>query len=246
MIDNRSLVLGVLATDAFTIVNKRVLRCFSGDGTLAIILCELISIYKYMISHHSVDELDSFPLPVTFLYKTMNLSEFKQKRVLRELQARGLVIVTKVGMPASRRVALDFDAIARILDEEAEKEYKQKEKSKAFYNELNSACNTQNFSHREFHAKLDNIREPLAGCMFLTVRHFREKSKSTVDWNPSSLGAIKSIVMYFNKEEAFDYGRFIDALKAVPVRDFHIYISELFNVHKSIPERSPDAREYRY
>lgn len=246
MIDNRSLVIGVLATDAFTVVNKRVLRYFAGDGTLAIILCELISIYKYMISHHSVDELDSFPLPVAFLYKTMNLSEFKQKRVLRELQAKGLVTVTKVGMPASRRVALNFDAIARILDEEAEKEYRQKEKSKAFYNELNATCNTQNFSRKNFHAKLDNIKEPLAGCMFLAVQHFREKTKSIVAWSPSTLGAIKSIAMYYNKEEAFDYGRFVDLLKAVPVQDFHIYVSELFNAHKSIPERSPDTREYRY
>jgi hypothetical protein len=244
--DNKTLVMGTLATDAFTVVNKRVLRHFKGDGTLAILVCELISIYKYMLSHNSVDELDSFPLPIAFLKKNMNLSEFKQKRVLTELQSKGLVIVTRVGMPASRRVALNFDAIASILDEEVEKELKQKEKSSKFYSKLNKACNAQILLSKDFHDNLDNIKEPLSGCMYLATQHVRQHSKEVIAWSPSTLGAVKSILTHYHKYETFDYGRFMDLLKATPVKEFPSFISDLFNRHKTIAERSPETREYRY
>ena len=245
--DNKSLVIGTLAADAFTIVNKRVLRHFNGDGTLAILTCELISIYKYMIAHNKVDELDSFPLPVAFLKRTMNLSEFKQKRGLNELQDRGVVVVTRVGMPASRRVALNFDAIARILNEEVGKEDKQREKSKKFYDNINAVCNAKELSAKDFHDNLGNIKEPLAGCMFLVTKVIRESDPlKVIEWNPSTIGAVKSIMSHYHKYESFDYGRFNDLLNTTPLQDFSYFVADLFNRHKTIVERSPELREYKY
>lgn len=245
--DDKSLVMGTLATDAFTVVNKRVLRHFNGDGTLAILVCELISIYKYMTSHGKVDELDSFPLPIAFLKKTMNLSEYKQKRVLTELQAKGLVVVTRVGMPASRRVALNFSAIASILDEETEKEDKQKEKSKKFYDNLNRACNAKELSSKDFHDNLGNIREPLAGCMFLITKVIKDHSSlGFVEWTPNSVGTVKSIVSYYHKDGSFDYGRFKDLLKITPLQGFPNFVTDLFYRYKMVEERSPETREYTY
>lgn len=244
MTDNRSLVMGTLATDAFTVVNKRMLRYFEGDGTLAILACELISIYKYMLARNSVDELDSFPLPITFLQKTMNLSEFKQKRVLNDLQAKGIVTVTRVGMPASRRVALNFDAIARILDEEVEKENKQKEKSNKFYEELNAVSNKDNLIPPEFFKKLNNIRDPLATSMCMITWYVHSLHGKSIEWTPNTLGTVKTIVKYYSKNEAFDFGRIKDLLNNRPVNDFSSFISDIFKDYKSIAERTPSEREY--
>lgn len=246
MIDAKSLVMGTLATDAFTVVNKKVLKHMQGDGTLAIMLCELISIYKYMVAHNSIDELGSFPLPIVFLKRTLCLSEYKQKRALDNLQARGLVVVTRVGMPAGRRVALNFEMIAGILDEEASKEKEIKDKAREFYTNINEVSNDKDFNAAYFHEALDNIREPLAGCMYLLTKRVRNKTKLKVEWTSSAVGAIKSIVNHYNKHDTFDYGRFKDLLEAEEIKDFQDYIVNLFNRHKRIIERSPENREYIY
>lgn len=248
MKDAKTIVIGTLATDAFIVVNKKVLRFLEGDGTLAIVLCELISIYKYMLQRSSVDELDSFPLPIEFLKKNLGLSSYKQKRALDKLQALGFLITAREGMPARRKVALNFDSIALLLDEESARERKERNKSSAFYNEINSVCNEDELDSEFFHEALDNIQEPLAGCMFLTTRKIRKESKLKIEWTPAAIGTLKAAVNYYNTKDSFDYGRFQDLLQAVQVDglDFQGIISGIFNARKRIAERSPLRREYSY
>lgn len=240
--DSKTLVLGVLASDAFTMVNKRILRAFDGDGTLAIVLCELIGIYKYMVINHQVDPLGAFPLPAQFLQKTMNLSSFKQQRALSMLAGGNLLVVTKLGMPATRHVALNFDAIAKLILEE-DPLSKAQASSTEFYERLSSMYADDD----GFQEALDNIKDPLRGVMILLVRKLREEGVVAVTWKAQHIGQLKVIAAYYGKKnERFDYRMIEDLLTMTRGESLSGRIASMLKNYKQVIQRAPEERKYVY
>lgn len=240
MIDNKALVMGTLSTDAFTVVNKKILKAFDGDGTLAIVLCELISIYKYMLTNHQVDPLDAFPLPSVFLKRTMNLSDYKQQRTLATLQGGNLIVVTRVGMPAIRKVALNFDAIAKLLLMEDS----VTAVSKTFYENLSTAAA---ISDEAFYHAMDNVKEPLRGTMLLLSRKLRQEGTTLFEWKAQHIGQLKHVIRYFSREhERFDYQRMIDLIAMTGGSTVAERIYDMTRQYKRVLQRAPEERKYSY
>jgi len=240
--DSKTLVMGMLASDAFTMVNKRLLRAFGGDGTLAIVLCELLGVYKYMMANHQVDPLGAFPLPVHFLEKTMGLSSSRQNRALQTLSGGGLLILSKMGMPATRHVALNFDNIAQLLLEEANTSGAQKS-SAEFYKTLSAAT----VDDMLFEEALDNIKDPLRGAMVLLTRSLRGEGCKSIQWSPQNVGQLKIVTAYYSKRgDRFDYQMMIDLLNITKGATVSARIASMLKYYKQIIQRAPEERKYVY
>jgi hypothetical protein len=243
MIDNRALVKGTLSADAFTMVNKKILKVLGGDGTTAIVLCELLNMYDYMKVRSQVDILDSFPVSISYLKRVMNLSEYKQQRALGKLQAMGLATVTRVGMPASRRVSLNYDRIAGILQEND-----IDHASERFYNGLNEAFNKVPYKADNFELALDNIKDPFKGTLLIVANSIKERG-AKLTWNSEVLGKIRSLVRnYSSPGEPFDYGRFCDLIEISwkDAKNGNDFLFHLFKNQNTVVERSPQNRVYRH
>ncbi len=240
----KAYVVGSLATDSFVAVNKKVIRYFKGDATLAIILCELISIYKYQVANHRVDALDAFPLPIVFLERTLSLSAYKQQHALDRLQADNLLTTVVLGKPASRWVTLNFDAIAKLLDEVEQADTASAQEKDAFYKGIDEAVMTG----EGIDDALDNMKEPLRGCVQIASSYSKLRGIS-VAWSGEAIGVLKLSVRGLAKNsELFDYGRFLDLLQQCSSSNTTLLdlLKEAAQKWKRIPERAPLNRLYDY
>lgn len=241
----KTYVVGSLATDSFVAVNKKVLRHFKGDATLAIVLCELVSIYKYQLSNHKVDELDSFPLPIVFLEKTLALSAYKQQHALERLQADNLLVTVVLGKPASRWVTLNFEAIAKLLDDVERATVSEQKAKDDFYEGITAAANSGSAIADEV---LGNIKEPLKGCIHIASSYAR-KTGYSIEWSGEAIGILKISVRGLAKgQELFDYRRFYDLLSMCSPEEKTLLalIKDASKRWKQIGESAPMMREYNY
>jgi len=239
----KTMIMGALSTDSFIPVNKRLIRYFKGDATLALLLCELISIYKYQRERGSVDELEAFPVPINFLKSTLGMSAYKQKRALDALQDEGFIYISLQGRPSSRWVAINFEKLYMVLSDEFEsKPSKETEAKKAFYEGINEAVKTQNTEVIE--QKLDNMKDPLKGCVILVTKYIGYRP----EWTSEAVGRLKHVVRSMNKyyyQNVYDYGRFADLIKMcnknAPLLDF---IKEMMRTWRKVYERPLNQRIY--
>lgn len=240
---SRALIIGTLATDSFVSVNKRFLKYFKGDATLALVLCELISIYKYQLANGMVNELDAFPLPVAFLESTLALSHFKQQNALKRLQTDNLLTAVVMGKPASRWVTLNFDAIQSVFAKVDNDYAAAQKKKKDFYETINEAVAAKDDYLIE--EALDNIKEPLRGCIIIVNRYLNYECV----WDGEAIGKLKHVVNNLDKysaENLFDYGRFLDLLKLCEAKELKKLIVEMQYKWKRIPERAACYRIFSY
>lgn len=248
-VDPKTFVVGTLAADAFVAVNKKVIRFFDGDATLAVVLCELISIYKYQLAIRAVDKLDAFPLPIVFLEKTLGLSAYKQQHAISRLQADNMLIAAVYGKPASRWITLNFQAIAQLIEGVELYDANSAEEKKSFYDKINEAANSLSFYEGDISSlvnALDNIREPLRGCMLYISRRFIQEGVAC-RWTSEAVGVLKQVIRQLQKSEVnFDYGKFIDVLKLC----FHSSSSiaqlakDMLSKWKLVADRAPSQRIY--
>jgi len=253
IISNREYITASLSSDGFVAVNKRVLRAFDGDGTLAIVLCELISIYNYQREGGRLDALDAFPLPIVMMEKNLAMSSYKQQRALAELSAAGLCTTMIIGMPGRRWVTLNFDAIASFLQLEKEKEVVKEESSELFYSTLSLAASCVGEKARRTAIRLasGNMQETLWHCIQLTADLYAVTTNHRPqEWTPRCIGTLKNIISDLRKErDRFDYGRFQDVLSWIAMEQGifgsveNILISAQ-KICKTVPERSPHKRIY--
>lgn len=242
-INARTFILGTLATDSFVSVNKRLLKYFKGDATLALVLCELISIYKYQLANNMVNDLDSFPVPVALLEANLALSAFKQQNALKRLQANNLLTTVIMGKPASRWVTLNFDVIQNILMKVDNQVTAAAQVKDVFYQKINEAVASADDSNIK--QALDNIKEPLLGCIILTTRHLNYHC----EWTGEAIGRLKYVVNNLDKyysEKLFDYGRFLDLLKICKEAELSKLVKEMQLKWKRVPERAFHKRIYDY
>lgn len=240
-VDDKTLVVSALATDSFVAVNKKALRHFSGNAILAVVLCELISIYKFQKLHGKVDEFGAFPVPTVFLQKTLRLSAYKQKHAFDKLQAASLLSVTIMGKPASRFITLDFTNISKILLEEDPVQIDKIQ----FYNKLSTAASDGILNKDE--SSLGNIKAPLRGAIVMMSNYIREKHEQVI-WTSEAVGLLKLVLRSFQKQELFDYGRLQDLCDACDVdsNEARTMVYEMQKKWKRIAERSPNRRMYEY
>lgn len=253
IVDPRTLVIDNLATDAFISVNKKILRSFGGDGTLAIVLCEIISLYRYQKIAGRVDCLDAFPLPGVMLEKNLGLTSYKQQHAIERLQAAGLLISVIMGMPGCRWVTINFDAIAKLLAEEEQYQQRIAKTSEEFYEGLSVASREMDPVVRwsELTKAADNIQEPLLGAIKMASDHLHLTS-SYITWTPEAIGGLKTVISYLRKErDRFDFSRLASVFFNCDSNPLHPWtatslVKEMLKVWKQTPETTPTERYYTY
>jgi hypothetical protein len=240
LLEEKKLVIGTLASDAFVTVNKQILRHFEGDSDLALMLGELIAIYQYNAARHSLDFTDAFPLPIRMLEKNLCFSAYKQQRTLRALEQTGFVTSAVYGRPSCRYISLNFAAIASLLSTpEADNPA-----SKNFYEQLSLCARERKLCRLAFEKALDNVSEPLRGAIVLVSKAAWQPN---ITWTPENLGVLKHIVRRLQKGEFFDYGRLWDACCAVRnASSLSDFIKELSSTWKTTNERALELRRYDY
>lgn len=235
-------VTSTLASDAYVQVHKRFMRSFEGDATLAVVLSELISFHAFQSARRQVDDLGQFAFPIRYLEDQLSMSEYKQRNALKRLQAANLLTFVVMGKPATRYVALNFEAIARLVTEEESARNATKDSKAKFYRGISeNAADPEKLDR-----SLDNIKDPLRGCIhILSSRVTREYGAA--EWDPECIGLLKRAISSLNKDDLFDYGRFADALGMVAMERAVVKtIRSLLKVVKKVPERGPASRIYNW
>ena len=233
-------VTSTLAGDAYVQVHKRFMRAFEGDATLAVVLSELISLHALQKARSMVDDLGQFPFPICYMEDQLGISEYKQRNALKRLQAANLLTFVVMGKPASRYVSLNFEAIARLVASEDSARKAEQEEKNSFYRNISTNAGDPEL----LDASLDNIREPLRGCMHI-MSSYIFASYGQVEWTPEAVGLLKRVVRIIDKEELFDYGHFSDMILSVPLEiQASAVVKRLLKAAKRIPARSPCSRNY--
>jgi hypothetical protein len=233
----------MLSSDAFISVNKKVLRFFKGDATLAVVLGELLAMYRYNTQRGSVDELnDSFPVPGRYLESSLALSDYKQHRALTKLEALNLLTCYLAGKPSSRWVILNFEAIQTILDTVTANP------SADFYTAISEAAQSGNMEVLD--KALDNMGDPLRSSVkLLTVLAIQRKLK--LEWTGRSIGLLKTILRSYDKVGAigFDYRRLkhlVDRNENEKVTSIDSLVSEMIRSYRQVDETPPNERIYNW
>lgn len=236
-------VTSTLAGDAYVQVHKRFMRSFEGDATLAVVLSELISFHAFQSARRQVDDLGQFAFPIRYLEDQLSMSEYKQRNALKRLQAANLLTFVVMGKPATRYVALNFEAIARLVTEDIAAKRADRDEKNAFYKGIGTAATSEIES---LDKALGNIKEPLRGCMHLISRYVCRVC-GRIDWSPEAVGLLKRAISAINKHDVFDYGQFWDAVNFTkPNADASKLVKELLILVKRVAERPPQFRVYEW
>lgn len=211
-------VLGVLADDAFILVNKKIIRFLKGDGSAAVFLGELISMHKYNLNNQTLEPDNSFECLTRRIQYAVGLSEYKQHRILEKFKAEGLCTVQLKGFPATKYVTLNFDMIAKILAADDLK-YKKVD-AQQFYNELNAACNELGkVSEIDTVANVerccDNMGGSLRGTLILIASNY-SKAGNLVNWTPELVGRVRQWVRTRGMGKPFDFTLVTRTLASLP------------------------------
>lgn len=236
-----ALAVNTLAGDSYVQVHKTFMRVFEGDATLAVVLSELVSFYAYQKARRQVDELGQFAFPIRYLEDQLGISEYKQRNALKRLQAANLLTFVIMGKPACRYVTLNFEAIVRLAASDDSTKRTAKDEKAAFYRGISAAAKED---IQTLDKALDNIKEPLRGCMHL-ISAYVCRAEGQIDWSPESVGLLKRVIAVLNKHDVFDYGQFWDAVSFVkPNPDAVRVVRALLLIVKRVAERPPQFRVY--
>ena len=240
-------VLGVLADDAFILVNKKLIRFLKGDGSAAVFLGELISMHKYNLNNQTLDPDNSFECLTRRIQYAVGLSEFKQHRILEKFKAAEICNVQLKGFPATRYVTLNFDLIAKILAADDLK-YKKVD-AQQFYNELNGALNTPNQALENIEHTCDNMGGSLRGTLILIAKKYSEAG-NLVTWTPELLGRVRQWVRTRGMGKPFDFTlvtRTLDALPPIHTETmFDRYVASFVTSARSTQDVHFSQQKYDY
>jgi hypothetical protein len=111
-------VLQLLSSDNFIAVNKDLAKAVGLDE--AIMLGELASEYNYYEAQGMLTDGYFFSTVDNVEDKT-TLSDYRQRKALKNLQAAGLLVVVRKGAPAKRYIMLNEDRISAIFQNKSSK-----------------------------------------------------------------------------------------------------------------------------
>jgi len=250
------MVLGLLADDAFVLVNKKILRYLKGDGSAAVFLGELISMHKYNLNNQSLEPDNSFPCLTRRIEYATGLSEYKQHRILEKFKANDICSVQLKGFPATKYVTLNFDLLIKILAQD-ELKYKKVDQQQ-FYNELNAACNafasytsdtSQDHIIENVERCCDNMGESLKGTLILISKNYAGAS-NLVNWTPELVGRVRQWVRNRGLGKPFDFtivSRTISALPKVQTETlFTDYVTTFVKEAKATQDVHFSQQKYNY
>jgi len=235
-----SAILQTLSSDSFVAVNKRLLRFCEGDATAALLLSELLAMYRYHRDKGALDIItQAFPASMRYIEKALGLTPFKQQRSLKFLQDKQLIVSFMQGMPAKRWVSINFDAIVAIFAEEE----KQASQTTSFYEQLSVAAQTNNAV--EILSAAGNMSTILANMVLLiSMQHIPKKI-----WTPKMVGMLKYILSFYNKGGAvgFDYMRvhtLITTCLPTNPASLEELVFSMVKTYKGVQETPPQERKY--
>lgn len=241
-------VLGILADDAFVLVNKKIIRSLKGDGSAALFLGELISMHKYNLTNQTLDPDGFFPCLTRRILYAIGLSEYKQHRILDKFKDDELCTVSLKGFPATRYVSLNFDKIAKILATD-ELKYKKID-AQQFYTDLNSACNSlqtitpQTLENIE--RCCDNMGISLKGTLILLSKDYSTK-EGKIDWTSELVGRLRQWVRNRGLGKPFDFTIVLRTLAKIPkTTSFENYINSFISQAKLTQDVHFNDQRYDY
>lgn len=106
-------ILKLISSDAFITLNKEIIKAVGLEE--AIMLGELASEYDYWQKRQGLTDDGYFFSTVENVEDKTTLSDYKQRRCLKNLQELGLVSVSVRGIPAKRYIKLDEQNITNIF-----------------------------------------------------------------------------------------------------------------------------------
>lgn len=108
-------VSSLLASTGFIVTNKRIVQRLGLSE--AVLIGELCSEYNYWKSRGEVSD-GWFFSTVENIERETGIKKVTQASLLKKLSEAGLLKYQRRGLPPKRHIFLDFDAIARILDDD--------------------------------------------------------------------------------------------------------------------------------
>ena len=111
-------LLQIIASDNFIPVNKCLVKKFGLEE--AIILCQLITEYTYYINHDMLKD-EMFYCTVNKLEDATTLSEYQQRKAIKNLEKFGVIKTELKGIPAVRYFYIDENKILSFLTSSSEK-----------------------------------------------------------------------------------------------------------------------------
>ena len=108
-------VSSLLASTGFIVTNKRIVQRLGLSE--AVLIGELCSEYNYWKSRGEASD-GWFFSTVENIERETGIKKVTQASLLKKLSEAGLLKYQRRGLPPKRHIFLDFDAIARILDDD--------------------------------------------------------------------------------------------------------------------------------
>lgn len=238
----QELVLNTLSSEAFVSVNRQLLKYFEGDPSPALLLSELLSMFRYHRQRGDFDELtQSFPASSKYLQRSLSLSTFKQRRLFGILEERGLIATFMQGMPASRRVILHFEFIAIVMEQRPTQAQMD---SKDFYAELSKSA--ESGDKERIKTATGNMSRALSDAVLCLSLH---PEVTDLLWTPRNAGLLRTMVQYYTKRDAvgFDYRRLeklITGAVAVGDKSLTGVLQKMLKMYKGVHETPVNQRSY--
>lgn len=162
-------VSSLLSSTGFIVTNKRIVQRLGLPE--AVLIGELCSEYNYWKSRGEAAD-GWFFSTVDNIEKETGIKKVTQASLLKKLSEAGLLKYQRRGLPPKRHIFLDFDAIARILDDDGS------DSEPSSVQELDG--NNKNKNKNE----INNISlEFLKGlCVRLGLRGMNDTPKALAEW----------------------------------------------------------------
>lgn len=106
-------VSSLLSTSKYFIVNKELIKALGTEE--AIVLGELISERDYWESREQLED-DWFYSTIENIENEIGYNEYKQRKILKSLESKGVLEVKVKGMPAKRYIRIDEENLLNLLN----------------------------------------------------------------------------------------------------------------------------------
>lgn len=106
-------ILQLLASDSYITVNKYLINALGLEES--IIFGELASEYNYWFTKEELKD-GYFYSTIENMQEKTTLSPHKQRKALKNLEEAGLINVKVQGMPATRYIKINYDAVVKIFN----------------------------------------------------------------------------------------------------------------------------------
>ncbi len=110
---NSELILDLITSDGYIRVNKRMLKCMGVDE--ALVLCELLSRYKYFLDHGLLTEDGYFYNTADNLSEVLPYSKSTQYRIIYRLVELGVLDYKIAGNPPKRYFRPNLSGLEQLL-----------------------------------------------------------------------------------------------------------------------------------